>query len=184
MAAALAQDALFVDTDAALEWVEDQLIIGSRSGAALGDEVSLDRLAVLAGLGAAERELVGRALERRVYRQGDVVIKEGDADRSLFMISKGTASVKVALAGQAREKRLASFSPGAVFGEVALLDEEPRSATVTADEELVCYVLDDTCFRALTREHPSIAIKLLTNLSRELSRRLRKANAIISQLEG
>ena len=184
VAAALGHDALFGDTDAALEWVEDQLIVGSRSGAALGDEVPLDRLAVLAGLGAAERELVGRTLERRVYRRGDVVIKEGDADRSLFMISKGTASVKVALAGQTREKRVASFSPGAVFGEVALLDEEPRSATVTADEELVCYVLDDTCFRALTREHPSIAIKLLTNLSRELSRRLRKANAMISQLEG
>jgi CRP-like cAMP-binding protein len=100
------------------------------------------------------------------------------------MISKGTASVKVSLAGQAREKRLASFSPGSVFGEVALLDEEPRSATVTADEELVCYVLDDARFRALTRAHPSIAIQLLTNLSRELSRRLRKANAMISQLEG
>ena len=57
---------------------------------------------------------------------------------------------KVSLAGQARERRLAAFSPGAVFGEVALLDEEPRSATVTADEELVCYVLDDARFRTLT----------------------------------
>ena len=183
VAAALGRDALFADTDAALEWVEDQLIIASRSGAALDDEVPLDRLAVLAGLSAAERDLVGRTLGRRVYQRGDIVIKEGDTDRSLFMISKGTASVKVTLAGQAREKRLASFSPGAVFGEVALLDEEPRSATVTADEELVCYVLDEAHFGALTREHPSIAIKLLTNLSRELSRRLRKANAMISQLE-
>jgi CRP-like cAMP-binding protein len=74
-------------------------------------------LSVLAGLTAAEREIVGRTLERRVYQRGDIVIKEGDTDRSLFMISKGTASVKVSLAGQAREKRLASFSPGAVFGE-------------------------------------------------------------------
>jgi MFS superfamily sulfate permease-like transporter len=184
VAAALARDALFADTDAALEWAEDQLILGSRSGAGLSDEVPLDRLTVLAGLTAAERELVGRTLGRRVYQRGDIVIKEGDTDRSLFMISKGTASVKVRLAGQDREKRLASFSPGAVFGEVALLDEEPRSATVIADEELVCYVLDDARFRALTREHPSIAIKLLANLSRELSRRLRKANAMISQLEG
>jgi MFS superfamily sulfate permease-like transporter len=184
VAAALARHALFLDTDAALEWAEDQLILGSRSGAGLSDEVPLDRLTVLAGLTAAERELVGHALGRRVYQRGDIVIKEGDTDRSLFMISKGTASVKVRLAGQDREKRLASFSPGAVFGEVALLDEEPRSATVTADEELVCYVLDDARFRALTSEHPSIAIKLLANLSRELSRRLRKANAMISQLEG
>ena len=100
------------------------------------------------------------------------------------MISRGTASVKVRLAGQDREQRLASFSPGAVFGEMALLDQEPRSATVIADEELVCYELDDASFRALTSEHPPIAIKLLANLSRELSRRLRKANAMISQLEG
>jgi len=184
VAAALGRDALFADTDAALEWAEDQLILGSRGGAGLSDEVPLDRLTVLAGLTAAERELVGRALGRRVYERGDIVIKEGDTDRSLFMISKGTASVKVKLAGQDREKRLASFSPGAVFGEVALLDEEPRSATVTADEELVCYVLDDARFRALTDEHPSIAVRLLANLSRELSRRLRKANAMISQLEG
>ena len=184
VAAALAREALFADTDAAVEWAEDQLIIASRSGAGLSEEVPLDRLTVLAGLTAAERELVGRTLERRVYQRGDIVIKEGETDRSLFMISKGTASVKVSLAGQARERRLASFSPGAVFGEVALLDEEPRSATVTADEELVCYVLDDARFRAITRAHPSIAIKLLTNLSRELSRRLRKANAMISHLEG
>jgi MFS superfamily sulfate permease-like transporter len=184
VAAALARDALFADTDAALEWAEDQLILRSRSGAALSDEVPLERLTVLAGLTAAERELVGQTLGRRVYQRGDLVIKEGDTDRSLFMISKGTASVKVRLAGQDREKRLASFSPGAVFGEVALLDEQPRSATVTADEELVCYVLDDARFRALTSEHPAIAIKLLANLSRELSRRLRKANAMISQLEG
>jgi SulP family sulfate permease len=184
VAAALGRDGLFADTDAALEWAEDELILGSRRGAGLSDEVPLDRLTVLAGLTAEERELVGRALGRRVYQRGDIVIKEGDTDRSLFMISKGTASVKVKLAGQDRGKRLASFSPGAVFGEVALLDEEPRSATVTADEELVCYVLDDARFRALTDEHPSIAIRLLTNLSRELSRRLRKANAMISQLEG
>jgi CRP-like cAMP-binding protein len=143
VAATLARQGLFADTDAAIEWAEDQLIQGSQSGAGLRDEVPLDRLTVLAGLTAAEREVVGHALGRRVYRQGEIVIKEGDTDRSLFMISRGTASVKVRLAGQERDKRLASFSPGAVFGEVALLDAEPRSATVTADEELVCYVRDD-----------------------------------------
>lgn len=55
---------------------------------------------------------------------------------------------------------------------------------MTADEELVCYVLDEARCGALTRDHPSSATKLLTNLSREFSRRLRKANAMISQLEG
>jgi CRP-like cAMP-binding protein len=184
VAAALGAHARFPDSDAALEYAEDELIRRSPTGPGLSEEVPLDALMALAGLSAPEHELVRRTLERRVFRRGDVVIKEGDTDRSLFMISKGTASVKFRLAGADRDKRVASFSAGAIFGEVALLDHEPRSATVSADEELVCYVLDDARFRALVREHPSIAITLLTNLGRELSRRLRKANAMISQLEG
>ena len=86
--------------------------------------------------------------------------------------------------GQDRQRRLASFSAGTVFGEVALLDHQTRSATVTADEEAVCYVLSEDAFHALVREHQAIAIKFLTNLGRELSRRLRRATAMISQLEG
>ena len=121
---------------------------------------------------------------RRTYSPGEVVIKEGSLDRDLFLISRGTVSVKVELPGQGRRRRLASFSAGTVFGEVALLDQQPRSATVTADEEAVCYVLSEDAFHALVRDHHAIAIKLLTNLGRELSRRVRRANAMISQLEG
>ncbi len=53
-----------------------------------------------------------------------------------------------------------------------------------ADEDLVCYVLTETGFHALTTEHGGIAIKLLTNIGRELSRRLRMANRTIYELEG
>ena len=69
-----------------------------------------------------------------------------------------------------------------VFGEVALLDQEARSATVEADEDLVCYVLTRSSFEKLTADHSAIAIKLLTNLGRELSGRLRRANRTIYQL--
>jgi CRP-like cAMP-binding protein len=69
-----------------------------------------------------------------------------------------------------------------MFGELALLDQEARSATVEADEELVCYVITREGFDRLTRDHPAIAIKLLTNLGRELSSRLRRANRTIYQL--
>ena len=70
-----------------------------------------------------------------------------------------------------------------VFGEVALLDRQPRSATVMADEDVVCYVLSEEAFHGLGREHPAIAITLLTNLERELSRRIRRANLMVSELE-
>lgn len=91
--------------------------------------------------------------------------------------------MKIDVAGPNRSKRLATFSPGTVFGEVALLDKQPRSATVTAAEDLMCYELSEDGFHALTSLHPRIAIHLLMNLGGELSRRLRRSTATLSQLE-
>src|SRR5205085_4522430 len=102
--------------------------------------------------------------------------------RELYIIAKGSASVRLRLPGAARDTRLITFSPGTVFGELALLDQEARSASVEADDDLVCYVLAHASFERLTREHPIIAIKVLTNLGRELSGRLRRANRTIYQL--
>jgi len=183
VATALGPDALFADTDAALESAEDRVIL-ARGGEALNGEIALDRLSALEGLTGSEVAVVGALLLRRVYSPGEVVIKEGSLDRDLFLISRGTVSVRVELPGNGRRRRLASFSAGTVFGEVALLDREPRSATVTADEEAVCYILSEDAFHALVRDHHAIAITLLTNLGRELSRRVRRANAMISRLEG
>ena len=94
----------------------------------------------------------------------------------------GNASARLRLPGTNRQTRLITFSPGTVFGEMALLDQEARSATVEADEDLVCYVLDRASFEQLTRQNPAIAIKLLTNLGRELASHLRRANRTINQL--
>ncbi|HJQ62103.1 MAG TPA: cyclic nucleotide-binding domain-containing protein, partial [Burkholderiales bacterium] len=67
-------------------------------------------------------------------------------------------------------------------GEIALLDQEARSATIEADEDLVCYVLDHAAFDRLAHEHPSAAIKIVSNLGRELGARLRRANRTIQEL--
>jgi len=181
--AAVGADAIFPDTDAALERAENLLIAALRVEAAEGDELPVGRLPAFEGLTPAECAIAEDLLHRRCYHPGDVVIKEGNQDRSLFLIAKGTASVKIDLSGPIRSKRLATFSPGTVFGEVALLDKQPRSATVTADEELVCYELSEDGFDALTNSHPRIAIHLLKNIGAELSRRLRRSTATVSQLE-
>jgi anti-anti-sigma factor len=180
---ATARDGIFGDTDAALERAEDLLLRGLVDGLGADEELSPARLPLLAGLTDDERELLAGLLVRRVFAAGDVVIREGDRDRSLYMTAKGTASARIDLPSEGRSKRLATFSPGTVFGEVALLDKEPRSATVVADEELVCYVLPGERFDTLATARPAIAIHLLTTLGKELSQRLRKATAIISQLE-
>jgi CRP-like cAMP-binding protein/anti-anti-sigma regulatory factor len=179
---AVADDHVFLDTDHALEWAEDRLIAAELAGAT-PREVPLERLDALAGLDAAEREILAGLLARRTYQAGEVVFREGDEGRELFLIVKGTASVRLRLPGHARDNRLATFSPGTVFGELALLDNQPRSAAIRADEDLVCYVLSQEAFETLKERHEPIAIKLLANLARELSARLRRANRTISQLE-
>lgn len=181
---ALTAQRIFLDTDRALEWAEERLIESRLEGAAAGGELPLESLDVRAGLSGAEYRTLEGMLVRRAYERGELVFREGDDGRELFIIARGTASVKIKLAGEGRENRLATFSAGTVFGEVALLDQQRRSATVEAEEELVCYVLTETAFDALTLDHHPIAIKLLTNLGRELSARLRRANQTIYQLEG
>lgn len=109
------------------------------------------------------------------------MFQEGDDGDELFVIAKGAASARLSV-GEQQETRLMTFSAGTVFGEVALLDRETRSATIQADEDLVCYVLSASAFDELARAHPSTAIKLLVNLGRELSGRLRRANRTIYQL--
>jgi anti-anti-sigma factor len=183
VAAALTPERIFDDTDRALEWAEDRLIASALGAPAGGGEYALDRLDMLGGLDAEERRALEPLLVRRTYAKGEAVFREGDSGRDLFIISRGTASVKIRLNGPRREHRLTTFSAGTVFGEVALLDGPPRSATVEADEPLVCYVLTGKAFDTLARGHESVAIKLLTNLGRELSRRLRRANRTIYELE-
>jgi SulP family sulfate permease len=79
--------------------------------------------------------------------------------------------------------RLATFAPGTVFGELAILDRGPRAASVIADGELVCYGMSRADYAALAQKSPDAAIQFMAAIGRELSGRLRTANRTIHQLE-
>jgi MFS superfamily sulfate permease-like transporter len=181
--AALTKGRVFVDNDQALEWAEDQLILSELGDVEFGAEFPFGQLDLFAGLGEAEIEVVKGLLSRRIYAKEEIVFREGDPGQQLFVIAKGEASVRIRPPGATRDIRLITFAPGTVFGEVALLDTEVRSASVQADEELVCYVLEQEVFQQLAASHPGIAVTLLRNLGRELSNRLRRANRVIYQLD-
>ncbi|HYB42711.1 MAG TPA: cyclic nucleotide-binding domain-containing protein, partial [Candidatus Methylomirabilis sp.] len=181
--AAVTAEKVFEDTDRALEWAEDDLIRSRAPDVALAGERAFEEMDILDGLDDGECAMLRGLLVRREYRRGDVVFQEGEEGRELFLIASGAASVKLRLSGEGRANRLATFSSGTVFGELALLDPGPRSASVEADEQLICYVLTDEAFDRLKKDHPAVAIKLVGNLGRELSRRLRRANRTIYQLE-
>ena len=180
--AALTRNRIFHDIDRAVEWAEDRLIITELGDLGLSAEFPYAQLDVFAHMDESELRILESSLERRAYLKGEVIFHEGDETKELYIIAKGNASVRLRLLGTDRETRLVTFSPGTVFGELALLDQEARSATVEADDDLVCYVLAHSSFESLTKNHPAIAIKLLTNLGRELSGRLRRANRTIYEL--
>jgi MFS superfamily sulfate permease-like transporter len=176
-------ETVFADTDAALEWAADALIAGHCTLGAAQVELALRDIPVFAGLTDAERAFIGARLRRAHYKPGDVVIRQGDTDRSLYIVAHGTTTVRVSAEGTQRQVRLASYARGTIFGEMALLDHQPRSATVTADNDVVCHVLSEAAFQALVAERPVIAVRLLANVARELSARLRHATRMISELE-
>jgi len=180
---ALGPGKLFADSDGAIEWAEEHLILSVLGDMEMEGEFPFTHFEVLAGMSPSELATMRTLLERRTYRRDAVVFQEGDEGRELFMIAKGSASVRIRLPGENRSVRLVTFAPGTVFGELALLDQGARSATVEADDDLVCYILPHERFAALAVEHPAIAIKLLANLGRELSTRLRRANRTIYQLD-
>ncbi len=163
-------DRMVRDLDRGLEWCENALLASHRSGEEAGPELPLEQLELVRDVDAEDLLAVRSALARREYAAGDTVFRRGDEGDALYVVVAGSASAWLG------ETRLLTFSRGTLFGEMALLDQERRSATVTADEPLVCYVLDREGFESLARTHPAAGLALLANLGRELSRRMRRAN--------
>jgi sulfate permease, SulP family len=178
---AIGTSCVFEDIDRAMEWAEDELI---RTGGkdTKSDEIPLASVDLLSTLTSAEREDIERHARRQTFPRGKIIFREGDPGQELFIVTKGRASAYLKQVNGG-EIRLATFAPGTIFGELATLDAGPRSASVVADDDVICYVLSDQQFAALAKDAPSVAIKLLSGLGRELSRRLRRANQTIHQLE-
>jgi CRP-like cAMP-binding protein len=109
------------------------------------------------------REISG-TLSSRTYAAGDVVVDEGEGGVGFFLVEKGTA--RVSRGGET----LATLGPGTHFGEVALLAGSKRTATITADSELVCWGMTGWTFRPMLKSEPTVTLKLLENLARQLAR--------------
>jgi SulP family sulfate permease len=169
----LGEDCLFPDTDAALEWAEDNVLTQSLELAGASDRIQLERMDILRDFTPQEIHDLKQKLTRKTFSKGEIIVKEGDTDRNLFLLAKGLVSVRIHLAESDRYKRLITYSPGVTFGEMAFLDGNPRSADVWSDEDSETYVLSPAEFSVFQNESPQIAIKLVRNIALEISDRLR-----------
>ncbi len=128
-------------------------------------------------LEATDRQRFGEATRERTYPKGSVILFENDPGDSLYIVRSGR--VKVVLIGEdGREVILGVLGTGEHFGELSLIDQQPRSATVIAMEDASLLILHRDDFRRRVEASPAVAWALLT----ELSRRLRRADDQIGGL--
>jgi len=137
----------------------------------------LATIPLFSGLQRDELQRFADLTRERSYPKGSVILFQDDPGDSLFVLRSGR--VKVVLIGEdGREVILGVLEPGAHFGELALIDDQPRSAHVIAMEDANLLILRREDFRRRVEANPSVAWALLT----ELSRRLRRADVKIGGL--
>jgi CRP/FNR family cyclic AMP-dependent transcriptional regulator len=122
----------------------------------------LRQVPLFSDLDRRELDSLASSFKERTFSAGDTVAAEGTGGVGFFVIEEGHASVSRG------GEEIATFGPGDYFGEIALIDEGPRSATVTAETELRCYGLTSWEFRPLVETNASIAWKLLQTMAKRL----------------
>jgi CRP-like cAMP-binding protein len=110
--------------------------------------------------------------EEKAFLGGDVLVRQYDRSSDLIVILEGNARIK-----GFHDKTIAEFGPGSVVGEVSLVDNQPRSATVVAVGNVKAAVINATAVRGMMDSDPEVARILTTNICKVLCRRLRTMNA-------
>ena len=172
----------FPDHDTALEWCEDRIIARHTSGLTTPVFVQSAANELLKDLTPTQCAVLLPRLRRREFTAGDVLIAAGERRRSLFLIEKGRLNVMLGFA-DGGERRVASLCSGMVFGELALIDDSPRSASVVADTDGICAELEVQTFELIGAEYPEIKVQILKNLALGLCDKIRKLNIALGALE-
>jgi len=144
-----------------------------------GKKQFLHSLDLFADLKGAELGTLAQALHARTYRPGEVVFVQGDIGRALFILETG----KVELTREGADGKpvvLYTLKPGEFFGEMALLESLPRSATATAVETSRLHLLYRTKLDVILHANPRIGVAIMTHFARLLSARLRRASGSFS----
>ena len=123
---------------------------------------ALKRSPLFADLTRKQLELVARLTDDLEVEPGKVLTREGDRGREFFVILEGEAEV------MRNGKRVAALGAGDFFGEIALLEDVPRTATVTAKTPLRFFVVTQRAFEQLVDDHPGVERKILCALARRV----------------
>jgi CRP-like cAMP-binding protein len=125
----------------------------------------LAQVPLTAGLPPNVRRRLADIGKKRSYEPGEAIVREGETGTALYIILGGRAKV------EQEGRPIGELKGGDFFGELALIEEHRRSATVTAVDETDCVLYTAWEFTSLLSEHPEIAVPIMTELIRRLHRR-------------
>ena len=170
----------FEDNDLAVEWCENRLYgEAAQYAEAVG---SMAESPLFAGVPEELMQQVEAVSTAQVFASGAAILVTGQAgDGRIFFIESGQVSILVPLRDGGHQ-RIASLGPGMNFGEMVLLGQTTRSASVHADTEVRCRILDTEVIDRLSDQTPLLKIALLENLARDMANKLRRATQWIGAL--
>ena len=131
----------------------------------MADRCDTDLLAqvpLFAELSRSELSRIAAVAKRVQFRDGATIVEEGSLGGRFFVLQSGAA--KVQTGGRTR----VTLGPGSYFGELSVLDGQPRSASVIATDSVEAWSIAEFNFRALLKQYPALAVKLLGALSARL----------------
>jgi len=121
--------------------------------------------------------------QRVSYVAGDQIFAQGRDPNGAYLIAAGRVDVMVSVPGSEYKRKVQSLTAGAVFGEMALIDDEPRSNSIYATEPSTCYWISSESFQRLKTEDPDVALAVLANVAMLFVERLRATDTMLADME-
>lgn len=135
------------------------------------DASLLSQVPLFSGLSKSQLNRIAKELKEKTYEPNETIVKEGDTGATFFMIKDGSVEVR------RKGKVLSKLGKGQFFGELSLLDSQPRSADVVSTEQTKCMILTSWSWWAYLSTNP----KMVKEVMRVLAQRLRESNKALTE---
>ncbi|HYM62050.1 MAG TPA: SulP family inorganic anion transporter [Thermoanaerobaculia bacterium] len=174
---------VFEMQDGALEWMEDRILEAAGwVPAAHRPPLTLEEIALFAGIDAESLRELEPAVGTRSVQQGERVFSVGDAGNEIFFVRSGRVHILLPLPG-GKQHHLATMCRADFFGEMSFLDLDPRSANAEAASSTELFVMPRAVFDGIATKNVTLAAQVFEQLAIAMSHRLRVADAEILPLE-
>ena len=142
-------------------------------------EQTLRGVTLFSHLSQRQRSRLARFATTRSYKQGSTIVRQGDTSMSLYVILSGAVRVNRESEGGGGSVEVEQLGPGGAFGEMGLIEDLPRAATVVAEQPTTCALLAKWDFQNELRDDPEIALSLLP----VLTGRIRELDSLLAQAQ-